>query len=142
MEVQDLTSKMISHVVVSPMGIQREKGKVSKGIVRLIFKKYMQKLTYAISHGYIVKDRNDIKNIELIISLKYTTLNDYKYYNRKVAGVLIDRSIRPRNSRFFLFHVHIAACDYYNYKNTPTRYMKKKIRQYIEADHKLEIVPQ
>jgi len=137
MEVPNLTKDMIDTVASN-----REKGKVKKTVIRWVFKRYMQKLTYAIAHGYIVKRRNDVKKRELIVSLKYTTLNDYKYHDREIGDWIIRRSIRPKNSKFFLFHVHILACDYYKYKNIPTRYMKKKIRQYIEADHKLEIIPQ
>ena len=137
MEIQDLTTEMVESLVA-----RRDSKRINKTVVRWVFKRYMQKIIYAIAHGYIVKERNDIKRRELIVSLKYTTLNDYKYHPRDIGEWIIRRAIRPKNSKFFLFHVHIAACDYHKYKNIASQYMKRKIRQYIEADHKLEIVPQ
>lgn len=123
MQYEDKTDEFIRRVSKNT-GIPRMK-------VRWVYSRYMQKITYGLANG------SEINNRDFKLHLHYKTLRDTGLTERTIR-----RAIRPNISKYFLFYVvnFQAKRNYYNYR--PTRWMKKKIRQYIEADENLEIVPQ
>jgi hypothetical protein len=120
--------KDITKLVVEKIIRRKPYYNLNRGQVMWIWRRYMHYLALSLAHGTQVKMSTRFQFV-----LKYR-IPRYESTRKGIRTAISDR---------FAFHVFILGrFEKMKYHYRPTKWMHKKIKQAIDMDRKLEIIPQ
>ena len=129
MEHKDLTKLIVKKIVR-----RRPYYKLTMVQVMWIWKRYMQYMAISLAYGTQVKMST---RLQFVLGFTKLDCRGKEKQKRRLIG------IKTIISGYFRFHVMILGrFEKMGYTYRPTKWMHKKIKEVIDIDSKLEIIPQ